>query len=142
MRVFVSTYNCFSLAIPIKYVLSISINKQNSDYKIFYNHENRNTYISLPLLFNCPLDIRHSIIIKNPDSDDNAMENKTVLLGTEIENESDIPSDSFFPVPKTLNVMRFSLVFSGISFNKSTGDPILLLNPEYLIQNIQKELLS
>ncbi|MCL2210299.1 MAG: hypothetical protein FWB95_00060 [Treponema sp.] len=142
MRVFISSYNWFSLAIPIRFVSSIFINPDKSDYKIFYNHENRNTYISLPLLLNCPQEnIRHGIILKNGEANDNQMENRVILLGAEIENESDIPSDSFYPVPKTFNVMQFSFVFSGISFNKLTGGIVLLLDPEHLVQNIQKELI-
>ena len=141
MRVFISSYNRFSLAIPIKFVSSVFINSDNSNCKRFYNHENRNTYISLPLLFDCPHDARHGIVLKNGGMEDSLMENKTILLGAEVENEINIPSEDFYPVPKTFNYMQFSLIFSDISFNKTTGGIVLLLNPEHLIQNIQKELI-
>jgi len=142
MRVFISSYKCFSLAIPIKYVSSVMLNTENYETKFFYNQENRSTYVSLPVLFKCPQEIvRHGIIIKNTGTQDGETENKYVLLGTEIENESDIPFDKIYPVPRTLGLLQFSLIFSGISFNKISGGLILLLNPEHLIQNIQKELL-
>jgi len=141
MRVFISSYSCFSLAIPISFVSSIFINPDSSNCKIFYNQENRNTYVSLPLLFNCPQNARHGIVLKNGDANDNAIENKTILLGAEVENEKDIPSDKFYPIPKIFGFLQFSFIFSGISFNESSGDPILLLSPELLVQNIQKELI-
>jgi len=141
MRVFISSYKLFSLAIPIRFVSSIFINYDNSNYKIFHNHENHNTYISLPLLFNCPQDMRHGIVLKNGNTEDSQMENKTILLGAQVENEINIPSDNIYPLPKILNVMQFSFIFSGISFNKSSAYPILLLNPEHLVQNIQKDLI-
>lgn len=114
-----------------------------------YDEESRSTYISLPRLFNLPLeDIRHGIILKN----DNDTDNKIILLTTKVECETDIPAGEIYSVPKVFNCLRFSSLFSGIQFasrlrqrhtvsdsaNSSSDNsediPVLLLNPEYLIQ--------
>jgi len=149
MRVFISSYRIFTLAIPIEYVSSIFTNAENSEYKIIYNHENKNTYVSLPKLFNCPqAAVRHGIVLKNIGGNndkmsvmDDSLENKTILLGAAVENESEINCESIYPVPKTLNLMEFFFIFSGMTFNKS-GDLVLLLDPNHLLNNIKKELLA
>jgi len=107
---------------------------------VFYNQENRNTYISLPLLFNLPQEnVRHDIVLKNSsDEDDCSIEGKIVLLSTEVEYETEIPEEEIYPVPKIFINNRFSAVFSGMQFYNFPAScfPVLLLNPEKLIQNI------
>jgi len=154
MKVFLCSYNNFSLAIPMDLVSSIMLYKKHSD-KICYIAENNNTYISLPLFFNFPsLNIYHGIILKdnkNDNSDD--LNNKIILLSTEIESETEIPNNNIFPIQKSLKVQTlfaltteisqkavFSDIFNGLFFIKN--NLVLLLNPLSLIQIIKKEFLS
>jgi hypothetical protein len=144
MRVFLCAFGNFSLAIPITYISSIMLYYGNSDKKIEYNNENRNTYISLPVLFDYRVETpRHGIILKNGenDEDNGIIENKTILLTTEIECEMNIPEEKLYSIPKILDRIKFSRIFSGIIFGLGSKDMLLFLNPELLIQNLQKELI-
>jgi len=150
MRVFLCPYEGFSLAVPMDIVLSVAINKKNPEKIVEYNQENQNTYISLPLLFNCANNnVRHGIILK--DGNNNKLENKFVLLTYEIESEAELSLNKIYPLPKFFTIMKFSHFFRGIVFSsrgmyeKKTGDTysqqlILLVDPEHIIQNIKKEL--
>lgn len=134
MRVFLCSYGIFSLAIPMDFVSSIFIFADRIEKKIQHNAEDGNTYISLPLVFNCQqIDVQHGIIMKYGSE----TEDKIILLSSRIESEKEIMREYFHPIPKALAVMQFSYIFSGIFFNAK--DMILLLNPEHLIQHIQKE---
>jgi len=146
MRVFLCAFGSFSLAIPITYISSIMLYYGNSDKKIEYNNENRNTYISLPVLFDYHSEtLRHGIILKNGenDEDNGIIENKTILLTTEIEREINIPEERIYSMPKILDRMKFSNIFSGILFGHESQNKnmLLFLNPKLLIQNLQKELI-
>jgi hypothetical protein len=149
MRVFLCPYDGFSLAIPMDTVLSVTLNRKKNEKPVEYDHENFNTYISLPLLFNCALsDVRHGMILK--DGIDEQLENKIILLTYEIESETELSANKIYPVPKALTVMKFSRFFSGIVFShryqreekvcdNHAEDLILLLNHECIVQNIKKE---
>jgi len=146
MRVFICHYNKFSLAIPSEYISSIFIQSFKISNQVQYNSKNHITYISLPLLFNCPnINIKHGIILKKEKCD---IENKVILLSAKIENEKEIPDDFFYPLPKIMGLMKFSHVFNGIFFSsggnnliaESAKEIILLLNTERLIENIKKEI--
>jgi len=150
MRVFLCPYSGFSLAIPMDTVLSVTLQSRKTEKTVEYNRENSNTYISLPLLFNCVLsDARHGIILK--DGNDEQFENKIILLTYEIESETELPVNKIYPVPRALTVMKFSRFFDGIVFSHRyqrektvcdihAEDLILLLNPEHIVQKIKKEL--
>ena len=149
MRVFLCPYDGFSLAVPMDTVLSVTLHRKKTEKTIEYNHENLNTYISLPLLFNCALsDAGHGIILK--DGIDEQLENKIILLTYKIENETELSVNKIYPVPKALAVMKFSRFFKGIVFSHRyqrekkvcdipAEDLILLLNHENIVQNIKKE---
>jgi len=146
MRVFMCAFRSFSLAIPITYISSIMLYYGSSDKKIEYNNENRNTYISLPVIFNLHGEIlRHGIILKNGENDEDSgiIENKTILLTTEIERDINIPEEKIYTMPAILDRMKFSHIFSGIVFGLESHDKkmLLLLDPESLISNLQKELI-
>lgn len=117
---------------------SVSSLALSTDEAAKKTHENPNTYISLPRLFNLPLEnIRHSIVLKNTcKSDNNTIESKVVLLTTEVESETEIPDEKIFPLPKVFEGMSFSRLFSGIQLDPS---PCLLLNPERLLQSINEK---
>jgi len=148
MKVFICHYNKFSLAIPADFISSIFIQSFKVSNQVQYNSKNRITYVSLPMLFNCPnVNIKHGIILKK--NGDFAVENKIILLSAKIENEKDIPDEYFYPLPKIMNIMKISDVFNGIFFNaahnassivESAKEVVLLLNTERLMQNIQKEI--
>jgi len=152
MRVFLCLYNGFSLAIPMDFVSSIFLINDNPGYRIHYDNEKRNTYLSLPMLFNCPvINIHHGMVLKNENNESDTFEDKIILLTTEIIKEREIPAEKFYSIPKTLGVYQFASIFKGIFFhpqrirsntlsNISAGDMVLLLNPQQLVQNIQKEL--
>ena len=152
MRVFICSYNGFSLAIPMDLVSSVFLINDNPGYRLHYDHEKRNTYVSLPVLFNCPvINIHHGIVLKNENSENDTFEDKVILLSTEIVKEREIPLEKFFSIPKVLSFLQIASIFKGIFFhpqrirnntlsNIQTGDMVLLLNPQQLIQNIQKEL--
>jgi len=151
MRVFLCSYSWFSLAIPMEFVSSIFLHSDSLNQKIEFNAENRNTRVCLPMLFECPdANVKHGIILKN-DNNNDLMENKVILFGTAVESEKDIPDESIYPVPKIMGVMRFSFIFDGIFFyadncndaeNNIKTELVLLLNPQKLVQNIQKELIK
>ncbi|MDR0502637.1 MAG: hypothetical protein LBH16_04885 [Treponema sp.] len=146
MRVFICSFGGFSVAIPMHSVASLSLNEKSSSYN---DNPESSKYISLPQLFNLPAGAAsHCVILK--ETGKNTAESRTVLLTTEIEYETEIPDIMIYPVPKTLNVMRFYALFSGILFisgltdkrirqrsmslndSDDCGDvPLLLLNPEY-----------
>jgi chemotaxis signal transduction protein len=133
MRVFLSAFSGFTLAVPMDAVASIMLYKQDAEKIVQYDQENRNTYISLPQLFSLPDEVvSHGIVLREWSSE----VNKTVLLTAEIKRDIEIPDEQFHPIPKALGALRFSAVFSGIQF---AGSPILLLNVEQLIQGIQRE---
>jgi hypothetical protein len=149
MKVFTCSYSCFSLAIPMDFVSSIFLHSDNSNNKIHYTAENGDMYISLPMLFDCPnINIKHGVILRNNNND--SQENKVILLSAEVERERDIPAENFYQVPKIMSLLRFSKIFNGIFFhirshdesnNKLIKELGLLLDPQQLVQNIQKELI-
>ncbi|MCL2185886.1 MAG: hypothetical protein FWB86_08570 [Treponema sp.] len=160
MRVFLCSYNNYSLAIPMDLVSSVMLYKKNTD-KISAISDNNNTYISLPLLLNCNnLNIHHGIVLKNTldtndeTSDDQSssqkIKNKIILLTTEIECETEIPNDIIFPIQKSIkkitsdiyisNNIQFSEIFNGLFFK--AGNLVLLLNPLPLNHYTKKELVS
>jgi hypothetical protein len=149
MKVFICSYSCFSLAIPMDFVSSIFLHSDNLNKKIHYTSENGDMYISLPLLLECPdVNIKHGIILRN---DNDSQKNKVILLSAEVEREKEIPDENFFHLPKIMGLLRFSQIFNGIFFhnrrhdegdNKSINELGLLLNPEHLVQTIQKELIK
>jgi len=142
MRVFLCAFKGFSVAIPMAAIASVALHDSESiEYK-----EDRKTAISLPGLFNLPGElIRHIIILKNSDTEnDYTDENNIILLTTEIKCEIDISDQQIFPLPKALSATRFSILFSGIQFNAgqfsdTKGGPVFLLNCEELRRFIQKE---
>ena len=143
MRVFLCSFDTFFLAIPMNAVSSLSLPQSSDlleqhDNIIAYNQENRNKYLSLPLLFNhSPESIRHAIVLKNPDDkDDDIIENKIILLSTAVERETEIPDDEIFPIPKMFNGTRFSVLFNGMLCANSL---ILILNINGLINYTQEE---
>jgi chemotaxis signal transduction protein len=130
MRVFLSDFSSFTLAIPMDAVASIMIYKQGAEKDA---QENRNTYISLPQLFNLPGEaVCHGIVLQHCDN----TATKAILLAPEIKRDIEIPNEQFYPIPKALGGLRFSAVFSGIQF---ADKPVLLLNAEQLIHSIQEE---
>ncbi|MCL2265142.1 MAG: hypothetical protein FWC22_03770 [Treponema sp.] len=151
MRTFLCSYGNFSLAIPMNSVLSIYLSPDKNKNLVNYDSKNRNTYISLPVFFNYKNDnVCHGIILKSndtcEDSDPEAVEDKIILLSTEIIREKEIPSGNFFPLPKTLSFCSNFSIFKGMLFlshnntvKKAAEDLILLLNTEQLVQIICKE---
>jgi hypothetical protein len=133
MRVFLSIYPGFTLAIPMDVVASMMLYNQKTEKTIQYDQKSRCTFISLPWLFNMREEpVPHGIILREW----NSKENKVVLLTAGIKRDIDIPVGEFSPIPKSLGALRFSEVFSGIKFS---GNPILLMNVEKLLQVIQNE---
>jgi hypothetical protein len=153
MRTFLCTFRDFSLAIPIHHISSITLHECEAARDVEYDHENRNTYISLPHILKLPPeDLKHGLVLKSLNCEDGdlqneiAIENKTILLTNEVKCEAEIPSEEIYLVPKVFNCvcMRFSALFSGIQFNsreasQTSEGPILILNIEQLIQSVQKE---
>jgi len=146
MRVFLCPYGGFSLAIPMDAVLSVTLHQKKTEETVELNPENLNTYISLPLLLNCAgPEPRHGIFLK--DGNDERLEKKTVLLTYEIECEIELAKNQIYPLPGSFSAMKFSRFFLGLVFSnvekKTDGinsqELILLLNPEYIAQNIKKE---
>ena len=132
MRVFLCSFADFSVAIPMHSVSSVVLYTDKEAQKVENNQEHRNTYISLPQLFNLQCeDIRHGIILKS--GEDN-IEEKIILLTTEVECETEIPNEEIFPIPKVLSNKRFAALFNGIRFG-SQQQPMLILNPEQLLKN-------
>ena len=131
MRVFLCSYGNFSIAIPMSSVSSLALHTDSRDAGAALTHDRENTYVSLPKLFELPSEYsRHGITL-------NSGGGKIVLLSTEVEREAEIPDEEIFPVPKALCGTRFSALFSGIQF---AGSPVLLLDPERLIQRVEKEM--
>ena len=136
MRVFLCDYEDFYLAIPMHSVASMALylDEEAQPDMFTYIEYLQSTFVSLPHLFNLPDNrIRHYITLKNDEA-----ENTTVLLSTEVICETDIPAGAIYPVPKIFSNTRFFLLFNGI--NVASCNPILLLNPEGLVQFIQKEM--
>jgi len=132
MRVFLCSFDGFLIAIPMDSVSSICIYN-----KVQHNEDNRNTYVSLPMLFNLQSEIRNSIVLKKPNAnEDDSDGNKTILLSTRVEREEEIHDGEFFPIPKTLNKTLFSALFSGVLF---VSQPVFLLNSDYFINKANKE---
>jgi hypothetical protein len=133
MRVFLSAYSGFTLAIPMDDVGAMMLYKQKTEKTIHYDQKNRCTFISLPWLFNMrDVVVPHGIILR----EFNSKENKVVILTGEIKRDIEIPDDEFYPIPKTLSAMKFSTLFKGIKFSDK---PILLLNMKQLPQILQNE---
>jgi len=155
MRVFLCAYPGFSLAIPMDYVSSIYLPREEAENPVETGE--KRAFISLPRILKCPeVLIRHGIIIKNKN-DDNLTENSLILLSAEIKNEKEISSSCFYPVPKTFGGLGFSVIFDGMFFCHSDGknsagksspnearetqELILLLNPGLLFEYARKELI-
>jgi len=135
MRVFLSVYPGFTLAIPMEAVASMMLYNQKTEKTIQHDQKSRCTFISLPWLFNMrDQAVPFGVILR----EGNSKENKVVLLTAEIKRDIEIPIEEFSPIPKALGALRFSSVFSGIKFS---GNPILLLNIEQLLNVVQKDLL-
>ena len=141
MRVFLCAFEGFYVAIPIHFVSSLMLYSAGVTQAVEYREQNGNTYFSLPHLFDLPREtIRHGIVLKDIDSGedetDHAIENKNILLTTEVERESDIPEAEIYPMPKVLSGMGGSAMFSGIQFAASRDESdimVLFLNPAYLV---------
>jgi hypothetical protein len=150
MRVFLCSFNNFSIAIPINFVSSIMLFNTNPVKTIAYNKNDRNVYVSLPLLLKYPAEkIKHGIILKNKEDDDirnineigKTSEGRIILLTTEIERETEIQDDKIFSIQKIFNGMKFFFFFSGIFFNSlynSSGNSILILNPDFFIKKLKR----
>jgi len=132
MRVFLSAFSGFTLAVPMDAVAAMMLYNQKTEKLIQYDQKSRNTYISLPRLFKLDEEAVHGIILREW----NSKVNKVVLLTAGIKRDIEIPDKEFHPIPKSLGTLRFSKVFSGIKFS---DNPILLLNIEQLTQLIQDE---
>ena len=133
MRVFISVYPGFTLAIPMDAVASMVLYNQKTEKTVQYDPKNRSTYVSLPWLFNMPdQEVPHGVVMREW----NTKENKVVLLTAEVKRDIEIPDEEFYPIPKALGALRFSAMFSGIKFS---DNPILLLNVEQLFHVIQNE---
>ena len=153
MRVFLCAFAGFSLAIPMRSVSSMMLHEKKAKQLLEYDRETHLTYVSLPILFGLPLEnTRHGLILKNSENEDiDTKENKTILLTTEVECETEIPDKKIYPLPKAFGAMQFSLLFSGIQFdpepnrqravtdnsNTPADSLVLLLDIEQLIQRIQ-----
>jgi hypothetical protein len=133
MRVFLSAFSGFTLAVPMNAVAAMMLYDKKTEKIIEYDQKNRSTFISLPRLFNLKEeDVRHGIILREW----NSTANKVVLLTAEIKRDIEIPDKEFHPIPKSLGALRFSKIFSGIKFS---DNPVLLLNIEQLTQLLQEE---
>ncbi|MDR2478144.1 MAG: hypothetical protein LBD48_02390 [Treponema sp.] len=141
MRFFFCAFKGFYLAIPIRFVSSLMLYPFAAARAVEYREENGNTYFSLPHLFGLPEEaVRHGIVLKDPDGREDetgqAVENRNILLTTEVEREIDIPGNELYPLPETLAGMGAARMFGGIRF-VSTGDGadtlVLALDPEYLV---------
>jgi hypothetical protein len=131
MRVFISVYPGFTLAIPMDAVASMVLYNEKTEKTVQYDPKNRSTYVSLPWLFNMrDQDVPHGVVMREW----NTKENKVVLLTAEVKRDIEIPDEEFYPIPKALSPLRFSSMFSGIKFS---DNPILLLNVEQLLKVIQ-----
>jgi hypothetical protein len=133
MRVFLSVYPGFTLAIPMEAVASMMLYNQETEKIVQYEPKSRCTFISLPWMFNMrDQPVPHGVILREW----NSKENKVVLLTAEVKSVIEIPDNEFYPIPKSLSALRFSSVFSGIKFS---DNPVLLLNIKQLLEVIQNE---
>jgi len=134
MRVFLSAYSGFTLAVPMDAVAAMVLPpKQETENIMQYEQESRSTFVSLPRLFNLPNETAHHGIVLR---EWNSKVNKVVLLTAEVKRDIEIPDAEFYPIPKALGALRFSQLFSGIQFS---DNPVLLLNVKQLSEVIQKE---
>ena len=141
MRFFFCAFKGFYLAIPIRFVSSLMLYPFAAARAVEHREENGNTYFSLPHLFGMPEEtIRHGIVLKDHDRGEDetgqAVENRNILLTTEVEREIDIPENEIYPPPVVLAGMGTARMFGGIWFAAS-GDGadmlVLALDPEYLV---------
>jgi len=133
MRVFLSAYSGFTLAVPMDAVAAMMLPNLETDKIMQYDQQSRSTFVSLPRLFNLPNEaVGHGIVLREW----NSKVNKVVLLTAEVKRDIEIPDEEFHPIPKALGTLRFSKMFSGIQFS---GNPVLLLNVEQLAEVIQEE---
>ena len=141
MRFFFCAFKGFYLAIPIRSVSSLMLYPAAVAQAVEYREENGNTYFSLPHLFGLPEEtVRHGIVLKDPnrgeDETGQAVENRNILLTTEVEREIDIPENELYPLPLVLAGMGAARIFGGIWF-VSSGDGAdtlaLALDPEYRV---------
>jgi len=152
MRIFLCSYKNFFLAVPMNSVSSIYLSYDKMNNIIDFDSRSRNTFISLPALFDIDNnDVCHGIVLKNncqnTDSDSEIIEDRIILISTRILSEKEIPSGDFTPVPKALRIFKKFSVFNGIFFissdntaDKKAHDAVLLLDPEQLVKTIVKEL--
>ena len=140
MQVFLCTVGDFSIAIPMDSISSLYLHAKNEhdnglhDRMVMQREEQ--TFFSLLHFFNLSHEnIRHCVILKNPDGADN----KIILMITEVECEKNIPDNEIYPVPGSLKNMQFSLIFNGMQFD-SDGKLVLLLNPGQIEQYTQRKL--
>jgi hypothetical protein len=130
MRVFLCAFGDFTLAVPVYAVSSLLLYGENND--------NNNIAVSLPDLFkHQDVNIKHGLILNGEAGD-----KRVVLLTTEVECETDIPTDKIIALPKTFNRFNFSTFFSGFLFDSRQDQkeiPILVLNAGYFARNIYKE---
>jgi hypothetical protein len=137
MRFFFCAFRGFYLAIPIRAVSSLMLYPYEAAQDVEYREENGNTYFSLPRLLHLPDEtIRHGIVLKTNGAEeaetDDRIENKNILLTTEVEREIDIPETELYPLPRVLAAMGTMRMFSGIQFS-AAGSPVLALDPAYVV---------
>jgi len=133
MRVFLSAFSEFTLAIPMDETAAMVLHKEKMEHTMQYDQKSRSTFISLPLLFNLPEQTaRQGIVVREW----NSIANKVVLLTADIKRDIEIPDEEFYPMPKTIGNSNFAAMFKGIKF---TDKPILLLNMNQLSQVVQTE---
>ena len=149
MRFFYCAFRGFYLAIPIGSVASLMLYPFEAAEAVEHREENGNTYFSLPHLFHLPDEtIRHGIVLKESGAGedttnhigemDHIIENKNILLTTEVEREIDIPETEIYPLPRILAGMGTMRMFSGIQCASSTagvgdGTLVLVLDPAYIV---------
>ena len=143
MRFFFCAFSGFYLAIPIRSVLSLMLYSAETTQAVEYREQNGNTYFSLPHLLYMPDErIRHGIVLKEPGEDEGeaeaeqVIENKNILLTTEVEREIDIPETEIYPLPRVLAGTGVAGMFSGIQFasgGAGGGSLVLVLDPEYVV---------
>jgi len=133
MRVFLSAFSGFTLAVPMNAVAAMMLYDKETEKTVHYDQQSRSTYVSLPRLFRLPNEIvQHGIVLREW----NSKVNKVVLLTAEVKRDIEIPDEQIHPLPKVLGALRFSEIFSGIQFS---DNPILLLNVKQLAEYIQRE---
>jgi len=165
MRVFVCAFEGFNVAVPMPSVASLAnisdlgrgIGTQRS--AMAREKKSGNIYVSLPLLFGFTQEnLRHGIILKNPESADDAAddtvastaantaasaaENKIILLSSEIVSSIEIQEEEIRPIPNALRATKFYKLFSGIICTGAAGGAgiILILNPQRLAPRAVRKL--